>query len=113
MFVTLLSMCALPSLINSSLLGATRILFALSRARLFWPRAAEVNAGGTPWIALICTTATGVTLVATGSLERLLAMAGVFYVVLYYSAFASPLVLRKKVPQTPRPWPVWGFPYTT
>ena len=111
--VTLLSMCALPSLINSSLLGASRILFALGRAKLFWPRAAEVNAGGTPWIALGCTTAAGVLLVLTGSFERLLAMAGVFYVVLYCSAFASLIILRKKEPDTPRPWPVWGYPWTT
>ena len=113
MLVTLLSMCALPSLINSSLLGATRILFALGRARMFWPRAAEVNAGGTPWVALGCTTAAGVVLVLTGSFERLLAMAGVFYVVLYCSAFASLLVLRRREPLTPRPFPVWGYPWTT
>jgi len=109
----LLSMCALPSLINSSLLGGSRILFALGRARLFWPRAAEVNAGGTPWIALACTTLTGVVLVLSGTFEHLLAMAGVFYVVLYCSAFASLLVLRRKEPDTPRPWRVWGYPWTT
>ena len=113
MLVTLLSMCALPSLINSSLLGATRILFALGRARLFWPRSAEVNAGGTPSLALACATAAGVALVLTGSFERLLAMAGVFYVVLYCSAFASLLALRRKEPGTPRPFPVWGYPWTT
>ena len=112
-FVTLLSMCALPSLINSSLLGASRILFALGRTRLFWTRAAEVNEGGTPWIALACTTAIGVLLVLSGTFERLLAMAGVFYVVLYCSAFASLLVLRRKEPDTPRPFPVWGYPWTT
>ena len=112
-FVTLLSMCALPSLINSSLLGASRILFALGRARLFWPRASEVNAGGTPWMALACTTGAGVALVLTGSFERLLAMAGVFYVVLYCSAFGSLLVLRRSEPETPRPFPVWGYPWTT
>ena len=113
LLVTLLSMCALPSLINSSLLGGSRILFALGRARLFWPRATEVNAGGTPWIALACTTATGLLLVFSGTFERLLGMAGVFYVVLYCSAFASLLVLRRKEPATPRPWPVWGYPWTT
>ncbi|HEY3741575.1 MAG TPA: APC family permease [Bryobacteraceae bacterium] len=111
--VTLLSMCALPSLINSSLLGASRILFALGRTRLFWRRAAEVNKGGTPWVALACTTGAGIVLVLSGTFERLLAMAGVFYVVLYCSAFASLLVLRKKEPQTPRPFPVWGYPWTT
>jgi APA family basic amino acid/polyamine antiporter len=111
--VTLLSMCALPSLINSSLLGASRILFALGRTRLFWTRAAEVNSGGTPWIALVCTTAAGIVLVLSGTFERLLAMAGMFYVVLYCSAFASLLVLRRKEPDTPRPWPVWGYPWTT
>ena len=111
--VTLISMCALPSLINSSLLGGSRILFALGRAKLFWPRAAQVNSGGTPWVALACTTVLGVILVWTGSFERLLAMASVFAVVLYCSAFASLLVLRRKEPETPRPWPVWGYPWTT
>ena len=111
--VTLLSMCALPSLVNSSLLGGSRILFALARAKLFWPRAADVNAGGTPAIALAFAAALGIILVLTGSFERILAMAGFFYVVLYCSAFASLLVLRKNEPATPRPCPVWGYPWTT
>jgi APA family basic amino acid/polyamine antiporter len=111
--VTILSICALPSLINASMLGGSRILFALGRARLFWPRATAVNRGGTPWIALACTTAAGVLLVLTGSFDRLLAMAGIFYVALYCSAFASLLYLRRREPDTPRPCLAWGYPWST
>jgi APA family basic amino acid/polyamine antiporter len=113
LFVTVLSIFALPPLLNSSLLGATRILFAMSRARLFWPKALAVNAGGTPWVALACSSAAGLLLVLTGSFEQLLAMAGIFYVLNYCSAFASLLYLRWKEPDTPRAYRAWGYPWTT
>ena len=40
----------------------TRILFALGRDRLFWSRTADVNAGGTPGVATLVTTAVAVVL---------------------------------------------------
>jgi len=52
-FVTLLSLLALLSFINSALLGAARIVFAIGRDRLFTERAARVSAGGTPRLAMV------------------------------------------------------------
>ena len=44
---------SLISAVNSNVLMAPRVLFAMSRDRLFWRGAAEVNKGGTPDIALL------------------------------------------------------------
>ena len=44
---------SLLSAVNSNVLMAPRVLFAMSRDRLFWRARAEVNKGGTPDIALL------------------------------------------------------------
>src|ERR1051326_1324656 len=44
----MLAIVALLSAVNSNVLMAPRVVFAMSRDRLFWRGAAEVNRGGTP-----------------------------------------------------------------
>src|SRR5205814_7155608 len=54
--ITILSIVSLPPMLNAILMIGTRILFAMGRDRLLWPRAASVTARGTPAAAMLATT---------------------------------------------------------
>lgn len=106
-----LSLLSLLSVINAVLLLATRILFAMSRDGLFFSKAAEVNPRGTPLIAMVLTTGSAMVLVASGTFETLIAIASFFFVTIYISGFLALFILRKREPERPRPFRVWGYPW--
>jgi len=110
--ITALSLVSLLSVINAVLLIASRILFAMSRDGLFFSRAANVHPRGTPLLAMALTTLSSVSLVLSGTFETLIAIAAVFYVVVYLSGFVSLFVLRRREPDLARPFRVWGYPWT-
>jgi APA family basic amino acid/polyamine antiporter len=110
--ITVLSLISLPPILNSIMMVGTRILFALGRDRLVWRRTAEVNAGGTPGVATVVTTAVATVLIATGTFQRLVAIAA-FYLALNYAICCLALVvLRRREPGTPRPFRAWGYPWS-
>lgn len=111
--ITTISLISIISVINATILQTTRIMFAMSRDKLFLSKAATVNRGGTPSRALLWTTLAGIFLVASGTFEKLLAITTFFFVVLYGSGFVSLFVLRKREPELPRPFKVWFYPWTT
>jgi APA family basic amino acid/polyamine antiporter len=51
-------------------------------------------------------------LVLTGTFEKLIAIASFFFVATYFSAYAAIFVLRRRDPQTARPFRAWGYPWT-
>ena len=106
-----LSLLSLLSVINAVLLLASRILFAMSRDGLFFSKAAEVNPRGTPLTAMVLTTGAAMALVASGTFETLIAIAAFFFVTLYISGFLALFILRKREPERPRPFRVWGYPW--
>jgi APA family basic amino acid/polyamine antiporter len=112
-FVTLISLLTLVGLINSVLLGTPRILFAISRDGLFMKQATMVSAGGTPRPALLITAGAIALLVASGTFERIVAIAAVLYVAIYCANYAAVFVLRRREPGLARPFRVWGYPFTT
>jgi APA family basic amino acid/polyamine antiporter len=111
--ITLLSLISLLSILNAVMLLATRIAFAMSRDGLFFGGASEVNPRGTPTLALLFTTLCAAVLIASGTFERLVAIASFFYVFVYVSGFVSLFVLRRREPALARPFRAWGYPWTT
>jgi APA family basic amino acid/polyamine antiporter len=111
--ITLLCLLSLLSILNAVMLLATRILFAMSRDGLFFESASGVSPKGTPNVALLFTTLCGAALIATGTFERLIAIAAFFYVFVYVFGFVSIFVLRKREPELPRPFRAWGYPWST
>lgn len=111
--ITLLSLVSIPALMNAVLLQSTRIVFALGRDRSREGRLAAVDERGTPMAALAASCAVAVLMVATGTAQRLLAVAGFLYVVNYCSAFVAVFMLRAREPELARPFRAWGHPYTT
>ena len=109
-FVTLLSLISLLPLLNAILMVGTRILFALSRDIPRWSRAAEVSEGGTPVVAMLVTAAGAMLLAASGTFEKLVAIASFFLATNYFVCCVALLVLRRREPDLPRPFRAWGYP---
>jgi APA family basic amino acid/polyamine antiporter len=103
----------LLTLLHVVLMTGTRILFAVSRDGLFWPTASQVARNGTPRIALLLTTGASIALVLSGTVDRLIAMAGFFYVANYCWSYVSLIVLRTRRPAADRPFRVPLYPLPT
>jgi APA family basic amino acid/polyamine antiporter len=98
---------------NAILLFASRVLFAMGRDGFFSRRAAAVNLGGTPDVALALSTGVTLAFIAVGSFDKVLAVTTFFWVANYSMTFLSVFLLRRREPQTPRPYRAWGYPWTT
>jgi APA family basic amino acid/polyamine antiporter len=95
---------------NGLILAGARLFQAMSADDLFFKKAKDNNSFGVP----------GYALVIQGVWASLLCLSGSYGDLLEYSTFASLLfyivtiaaifVLRKKEPDTPRPYKAWGFP---
>ncbi len=111
--ITVLSLVSLAGLINASIMGAPRILYGLSRDRLFSPLVDRVNRGGTPTVALVLTSLASALLVLCGDFTILLGLAAFLYVSLYLVGIVCLFVLRRREPDRPRPFRAWGHPWST
>ncbi len=108
-----LTIVALLSAVNSNVLMAPRVLFAMSRDRLFWRGAREVNEGGTPDIALMFSSLMAAAFIVSGRFDQVIAVLSFFFVANYTLSFASLFVLRRRDPHAPRPYRAVGHPFTT
>ena len=99
--------------INAYHLMASRVLFAMSRDGLFTEKAATVNEGGTPTIALFLSALVAVLFILFGRrFEVVITVLAFFFVANYVLSFISLFVLRWREPERPRPFRAWGYPVT-
>ena len=98
--------------INAYHLMASRVIFAMSRDGLVSRRISVVNAGGTPTASLGLSAAVAILFIVSGTFEQVIAVLAFFFVANYTLSFASLFVLRKQMPDAPRPYRVWGYPFT-
>jgi APA family basic amino acid/polyamine antiporter len=110
--ITILSIVSLPPMLNAILMIGTRILFAIGRDGLLWKRAAALTAGGTPAVATLATTVVALLLIATGTFQRLVAVVSFFLAANYFVCCLALIVLRRREPSRPRPFRVWGYPWS-
>ena len=111
-FILIISLITVVSTINALLLITPRILFAMSRDGLLPQWMTSVNSGGTPAGALFLCALVVIGLVLSGSFDALIAIASFLFVVVYISGFMALLRLRVQRPDLPRPFKVWGYPWT-
>ena len=111
--VTILSLVSLPPMLNAIMMIATRILFAMGRDGLVWSRTGSVNAGGSPIVATLVTSAVALGLILTGTFQRLVAITAFFLALNYAVCCVAQIVLRQREPTRPRPFPAWGYPWST
>jgi basic amino acid/polyamine antiporter, APA family len=111
--VTVISLLTLMSLINAVLLMTPRIILAVGRSGFLGSKAAAVSESGTPRTALAATTLIGALLILRGSFEQITNIAAVLFLLVYATTYLALIVLRRREPQTPRPYRAFGFPWTT
>ena len=110
----ILTILSMLSAINADHLMASRVLFAMSRDGLVTRRAATVNEGGTPTVALALSAATAVLFISFGrTFEKVITVLAFFFIANYTLSFISLFLLRRREPERPRPYRAWGYPWTT
>ncbi|HZS04337.1 MAG TPA: APC family permease [Blastocatellia bacterium] len=112
--IRVLMIVSMMSSINANHLMASRVLFGMSRDGLFSRRAVGVNKGGTPTAALLIGTLVAVIFILLGkTFDQVTAVVAFFFAANYAISFWSVFVLRRQEPDAPRPYRVWGYPWTT
>jgi APA family basic amino acid/polyamine antiporter len=104
---------SLLSSVNALVLMASRVPYALARDRLLPASLTAVNRGGTPTPALAVGLVISLIFIMTGTFDQVLALLAFFFVLNYLLSFTSVFVLRRREPSAPRPYRVWGYPWTT
>lgn len=97
---------------NGTIMSGARVPFAMARDGYFFKAMAEVHPRfHTPSVALLVQLALSVALLLfAGSFRQLFSLA-IFAEWLFYMVAASTVfVLRRKEPDTPRPYRTWGYP---
>ncbi len=112
-FVTLLSLLTLISLVNSVMLGAPRILFAIGRDGLFTDRMTSVSTTGTPRPALLLSSLVAAILIASGTFENIVTVAAFFVAFIYCLNYVALFILRRREPEARRPFRALGYPWST
>jgi len=99
--------------LNGSILASPRVQFAMARDNLFFQFLGKVHPRfGTPHISLLFQGIWSSVLVLSGSFDTITDYV-IFAAWLFYMLGAfGVIILRKKMPDTPRPYKVWGYPYT-
>lgn len=113
LLVRIVVIVSLPSAVNACLLMASRVLYAVSRDGLGVPKATQVNARGTPVVALVTGGLVSIAFLMTGTFNDIIAIAAFFFVASYSLSFIAVFLLRRREPDAPRPYRAWGHPWTT
>lgn len=98
------------SCLNGGIMMASRILYGLSRDRLFLPPGTRVNAGGTPYVAMLVTALFSGFIAGTGTFETIFLMIGIFAVLLNVLMTASFFRLRFHAASARRAYRARGYP---
>ncbi len=98
--------------INGSVLAAPRVYYAMAQDGLFFRWCAAVHPRyRTPHLALLLQGAWAILLVAMGTYEELFTYVVFAAWVFYALAGLAVIILRRKRPELPRPYRVFGYPW--
>ena len=98
---------------NAGWLGLPRTLLAMGRDGIAPTRAASVNAGGTPAVALMLSAAVAGLFLLSGTFQSVLATTVLIGVSTDAICYLSVFLLRRREPNARRPYRAWGYPWTT
>jgi APA family basic amino acid/polyamine antiporter len=107
--IAILALLVVLASLNGNIFVTPRVIFGLAREGL-GPRAlAQVNAGGTPWAAMLLVGAVSMVLAWSGTFAQLLSIAVVLILVIDGIAVASLFRLRARQPDAPFRTPLYPF----
>ena len=100
------------SSMNGSILTGPRVYYAMAKDAIFFRRMADVNRRfRTPGYAIIVQGIWCCLLALSGTFEQLITFAMFVSIGFWIAATASVFTLRKKMPDLPRPYKTWGYPF--
>ena len=95
---------------HATILVSCRTYFAMAKQGMFFPKLAKLNTAHAPVNSLWYQGTWACILVLSGTFDQLTDMI-IFAVFIYYGATTlGVFILRKKMPDAPRPYKVWGYP---
>jgi len=110
LFIGILIVITTMSCNHATIVGTSRIYYAMAKEGLFFKSAGKLNRFAAPANSLIIQCVWSCVLVFSGSFDQLSDMM-IFVVLIFYGATATGVfILRKKMPDAPRPFKVWGYP---
>ena len=93
-----------------TIISSCRVYYAMAREGLFFRKVGKLNAFNVPGNSLLYQCVWACILVLSGTFDQLTDMI-IFAVFVFYGATAlGVFILRKKMPDAPRPYKVWGYP---
>ena len=93
-----------------TIISSCRVYYAMAREGYFFKKVAKLNSFSVPGNSLLYQCVWACILVLSGSFDQLTDMI-IFAVFIFYGATAlGVFILRKKIPDAPRPYKVWGYP---
>jgi basic amino acid/polyamine antiporter, APA family len=98
--------------LNGTIMSGARVPYAVARDRYFFPALAEVHPRfHTPSVAIVVQAVLTIVLLLLGGNFRQLFSLAIFSEWLFYMIAGSTIfVFRRREPQAPRPYKVWGYP---
>jgi len=110
-FISLLILLSTLGCTHATILSNARTSFAMAKGGLFFPKMAKVNKASVPGNALWYQGVWASILVLSGTFDQLTDML-IFAAFIFYGATAlGVFILRKKMPDVPRAYKVWGYPF--
>ena len=109
--ISLSIILAISGSINATILGGTRIYYAMAEDKIFWSPLKRLHPKyGTPHFSILSQMILACILVSLGTFGQLLSY--VVFVMLLSSIAAgiAHLILRLRKPNLPRPYRTWGYP---
>ncbi|MHB9030541.1 MAG: APC family permease, partial [Candidatus Latescibacterota bacterium] len=100
--------------VNGTIMMTARVNYSMAREGLFFRKIGEINPRFmTPGPSLILQGVWAAILVLSGTFDQLTDML-IFVSWIFYAAAAfGVVVLRRRMPDAPRPYKVWGYPWVT
>lgn len=109
-FISILILFSTLGCTHATILSNARTPFAMAREGLFFAPMAKINKHNVPGNALWYQCVWACLLVMSGSFDQLTDML-IFAAFIFYGATTlGVFILRKKMPDAPRPYKVWGYP---
>ncbi len=110
LFISILILITTLGCTNATVFSSSRPYYAMAREGLFFRNVAKLNNKHAPANSLLYQAVWACILVLSGTFDQLTDMI-IFAVFIYYCATTlGVFILRKKMPNAPRPYKVWGYP---
>lgn len=109
--ISLAIILAICSSINATIMGGSRIFYAMSEDKIFWSFLKTLHRQfRTPYLAISSQAVLSVALICLGTFHQLLSYVVFVMLIVSIATGAVHLLLRRQKPQLLRPYRTWGYP---